>query len=105
MPADRSDDRSTGRRSSTSTGPARYEIRIRGRLEPRWTAWFDGLESTVAADGTSVLRGPLVDQAALHGVLQRLRDLGIQLVSLSQVDPDLGGPPTGSRPGPATEGN
>lgn len=65
-----------------------YEIRLQGRLEPRWSAWFDGLTLTVADDGTTTLRGLLVDQAALHGQLQRLRDLGLPLISVSQVSPD-----------------
>jgi hypothetical protein len=62
-----------------------YEIRVAGRLAPRWSAWFDGLTLTPDADGTTVLRGPVVDQAALHGLLQKLRDLGIPLVSLTQL--------------------
>lgn len=65
-----------------------YEIRLQGRLEPRWSAWFDGLTLTVADDGTTTLSGLLVDQAALHGQLHRLRDLGLPLISVSQVSPD-----------------
>ena len=65
-----------------------YEIRVRGRLGPRWSAWFDGLRLTSEDDGTTVIRGQVVDQAALHGLLQRLRDVGIPLVSLTQVPPD-----------------
>ncbi len=64
-----------------------YEIRLHGRLEPRWSAWFDGLTVTAGADGTTVLRGPVADQAALHGLLQQLRDLGIPLLSVAQVAP------------------
>ncbi len=66
----------------------RYEIRLEGRLEPRWSAWFDGLELTAGADGTTVLRGPVADQAALHGLLQRLRDLGIPLISVTREGDD-----------------
>jgi hypothetical protein len=62
-----------------------YEIRIAGRLGGRWAAWFDGLAITTDGDGTTVLRGSIVDQAALHGLLQKLRDLGIPLISLTQV--------------------
>jgi hypothetical protein len=51
--------------------PRRYEIRLQGRLEARWAAWFDGLSLTHESDGTSVLRGPVADQAALHGLLQK----------------------------------
>lgn len=64
-----------------------YEIRVRGRLSPSWAAWFDGLDVTSDADGTSVISGPVVDQAALHGLLQRLRDVGLVLESLAQVEP------------------
>jgi hypothetical protein len=65
-----------------------YEIRVKGHLGPRWAAWFDGLSITEGEDGTTALRGPVVDQAALHGLLQKLRDLGIPLVSLTQLDTD-----------------
>lgn len=65
-----------------------YEIRLQGRLDARWSAWFDGLTLTAGADGTTTLRGPVVDQAALHGLLQRLRDLSLPLLSVSQVEPD-----------------
>ena len=64
-----------------------YEIRLQGRLDPRWSAWFDGLTLTAEADGTTVLAGPVIDQAALHGVLSRLRDLGLPLISVTQVEP------------------
>jgi hypothetical protein len=63
-----------------------YEIRVTGHLDPRWAAWFDGLSLTRTDDGTTVIRGPIVDQAALHGVLQKLRDLGIPLTSVTQLD-------------------
>lgn len=56
---------------------ARYEIRIAGRLDPRWAGWFDGLTPRQMCDGSTVLAGPVPDQAALHGLLQRVRDLGI----------------------------
>lgn len=65
-----------------------YEIRLQGRLEQRWSAWFDGLTLTAADDGTTTLRGPVTDQTALHGQLQRLRDLGLPLISVTQVEPD-----------------
>jgi hypothetical protein len=82
--------------SSTSTGQPRdrgwYEIRVRGRLEPRWSDWFDGLALTTAPDGISTLRGLVVDQAALHGLLHRLRDLGLPLISVNQVPPDSDDP-------------
>jgi hypothetical protein len=75
--------------SDTSAGPPssprRYEIRIRGRLATRWAAWFDGMNLTVESDGTTVLEGPVVDQAALHGLLQKVRDLGQPLLSVTLV--------------------
>jgi len=78
--------------SDTSTGhrhdPVRYEFRIKGHLDPRWTAWFDGLSLTREDDGTTVIHGPVLDQAALYGVLLKLRDLGLPLVSVTRVEPD-----------------
>jgi hypothetical protein len=65
--------------------PVQYEIRVTGHLDTRWEAWFDGLSLTREGDGTTVLRGPIVDQAALHGVLQKLRDIGVPLVSVTQL--------------------
>ena len=65
----------------------RYEIRLQGHLEPHWAAWFDGLRLTHERDGTTILAGPVVDQAALHGLLQRVRDLGLPLIAVMQVDP------------------
>jgi hypothetical protein len=66
----------------------RYEIRVQGRLESRWAAWFDGMTLTPRSDGTTTIHGPVVDQAALHGLLRKLRDVGLPLVSVIQVDPD-----------------
>ncbi len=67
--------------------PGRYEIRLKGLLDARWAAWFDGLSLTHERDGTTILQGPVVDLAALHGLLQKVRDLGLPLVSVIQVDP------------------
>jgi hypothetical protein len=69
-------------------GPGRYEIRLKGHLDPRRAAWFDGLRLTHERDGTTLLRGPVADQAALHGLLRRVRDLGLPLVSVLRVDPE-----------------
>ena len=66
----------------------RYEIRLRGHLDARWAAWFDGLSLTHAGDGTTTISGPVADQAALHGLLQKVRDLGLPLLSVTQVDAD-----------------
>ncbi len=72
-----------------STGPhhspERYEIRLKGHLDSRWAAWFDGLSLTNSSDGTTIICGPVTDQAALHGLLQKVRDLGLPLVSVTQV--------------------
>jgi hypothetical protein len=62
-----------------------YEIRVEGHLDSRWTAWFDGMSLTNASDGTTVIRGPVLDQSALHGLLQKLRDIGPSLISVTQV--------------------
>jgi hypothetical protein len=62
-----------------------YEIRVGARLGSRWAAWFDGLTITDEDDGTTVISGPVADQAALHGLLQKLRDLGINLHSLTRT--------------------
>ena len=79
-----------------------YEIRVDGHLGTRWAAWFDGLSVTPEDDGTTVLRGSVLDQAALHGLLQKLRDVGIPLISLTPVPPDA---PTTEGPEPRHEGN
>ena len=65
-----------------------YEIQIQGHLDSRWTAWFDGLSLTTEDDGSTVIRGQVVDQAALHGLLQKLRDLGVPLISVTQLQPE-----------------
>ncbi len=64
----------------------RYEIRLSGHLETRWGAWFDGLTVSHEGDGTTVISGPVADQAALHGLLQRTRDLGLPLVSVTRTE-------------------
>ena len=66
----------------------RYEFRVKGHLDSRWTAWFDGLTLTNESDGTTVICGPVVDQAALYGLLLKLRDTGLPLVSVAKVEPD-----------------
>ena len=65
-----------------------YEIRIRGHLDDQWTAWFEELTLTLEDNGDTLLTGPVVDQAALHGLLRKVRDLGMPLLSVNRVKPD-----------------
>jgi hypothetical protein len=67
--------------------PGHYEIRIVGHLDARWADRFEGLSFTHESDGTTILCGPVVDQAALHGLLRKVRDLGIPLISAIRVEP------------------
>ena len=68
-----------------------YEIRVKGHLDTRWAAWFDGLAIARGSDGITIIHGPVADQAALHGLLQKIRDLGLPLISVNHVAP--GHPP------------
>ena len=65
-----------------------YEIRLKGHLETRWVQWFDGVTITLEENGNTLLSGPLADQAALHGILKKVRDLGLTLLSVISVEPD-----------------
>ena len=67
--------------------PTVYQIRIKGHLGHQWTDWFDGLTITLEEDGETLLTGPVVDQAALHGLLKKVRDLGTPLLSVNRVEP------------------
>ena len=84
--------------SELSTGDHRpsgqYEIRVKGHLDNRWATWFDGLTLTHESDGTTLIHGPVADQAALHGLLQKVRDVGLPLVSVTQIEPDQPDVPT-----------
>jgi hypothetical protein len=73
--------------TSTPDGTGWYEIRLQGRLDPRWSTRFDGMTLTTG-EGFTVLTGPVVDQAALHGLLHQLRDVGLLLVSVTRVEND-----------------
>lgn len=64
--------------------PLPYAIRVKGRLDPRWADWFDGLTVTSSGDGTTIIEGLVADQAALHGLLRKLRDVGLPLISVTQ---------------------
>jgi hypothetical protein len=87
----------------SSPHPDWYEIRLAGRLDPRWAASFDGMALVSGTDGTTVIRGPVADQASLHGLLARLRDLGLPLLSVAQVEPEEPGPV--NRPAPGAPGD
>ena len=65
----------------------RYEIRVEGVLDEQWSAWFDGMQITSEPDGVTVIVGPVTDQAALHGLLAKVRDLGLPLISVRRVGP------------------
>ena len=65
-----------------------HEIRVQGRLDDRWVDWLEGLALTRENDGTTTLTGPLADQAALHGVLNTIRDLNLPIISVRRVYPD-----------------
>ena len=69
--------------------PSVFQIRIKGHLDPQWADWFDGMAMTPEEDGDTLLTGPVADQAALHGLIRKVRDLGIPLVSIQAVPPDL----------------
>ena len=66
----------------------RYEVRVKGHLDGRWAAWFDGLRLAHESDGQTVIHGWVADQAALHGLLQRVRDAGMPLISVNRLDDD-----------------
>ncbi len=80
---------------TTPDQPTVYQIRVKGRLGSDWADWFEGLTITPEANGITLLTGPVIDQAALHGLLKKVRDLGMPLVSVSPVEPDR--PPCLSR--------
>ena len=83
-------------KTNSQTGPSRpviYQVRIKGHLGPQWADWFGGLTITLEDNGNTLLTGPVVDQAALHGLLRKVRDLGLPLISISHG-------PTGQADGP-----
>ena len=66
----------------------RYEIRLQGHLDPRWAALFDGLRLSQESHGITLLAGPVIDQGALHGLLRKVRDIGLPLISVTHVEPN-----------------
>jgi len=71
-----------------SAGGERYQIKLKGHLNNSWSDWFEGLTFIHESDGTTTLTGEIVDQAALHGVLKKIHDLGLPLLSVVQIEPD-----------------
>jgi hypothetical protein len=83
--------------TTDSSEPLAYQIRLKGQLGSEWADWFGGLTITPEDDGTTLLTGTAIDQAALHGLLKKVRDLGLPLLSINPIEP---GPNQSS-----TEGN
>ncbi len=78
--------------------PWRCELRLKGRLDDRWADWFEGPSCSHASDGTTILSGPVVDLAALHGLLKNVRDVGLPLLSVMHVEPDPAERPESTQP-------
>ena len=76
---------STCRRENGPDQPVVYQIRLKGQLDARWTDWFGGMAVALTEDGDTLLTGPVADQAALHGLLRKVRDVGIPLVSVNEI--------------------
>lgn len=79
--------RKTGASTEDHYESGLYEIRVKGHLADRWAGWFEGLTITLEEDGVTLLTGPVIDQAALHGLLRKMRDLGMLLLSVNRVEP------------------
>lgn len=77
-----------GRSKPDADRPLVYQIRIKGHLGRQWMGWFEDLAIALEDDGSTLLSGPVVDQSALHGILKKIRDLGMPLLSLNSFDPD-----------------
>jgi hypothetical protein len=74
----------------STPGAEHYQIRIKGHLATHWAQWFDGMTLTRLANGETLIEGPVIDQAALHGMLNHIRDLGLPLLALDRVEPGDG---------------
>lgn len=81
----------SARNDHKANQPMIYQIRIKGHLGPQWQDWFDGMTMTLEETGETVLTGPVADQPALHGLLKKVRDLGMNLVAVNRIDSDQGG--------------
>lgn len=68
--------------------PKIFQIKIKGHLGQQWASWFDGLTIALEEDGNTLLSGPIADQSALHGILKKIRNLGMPLLSVNTIDPD-----------------
>ena len=68
--------------------PEVYQLIVKGHLDSEWSDWFDGFTITLVDNGETILTGPIIDQTALHGVLIKIRDLGLPLLSLARIEPD-----------------
>ena len=79
--------------TSAAACPAVYQIRIQGHLSPKWADWFEGMTITLDDDGDTLLTGPVIDQAALHGLLKKVRDLGMPLISVTPLEHGRSTPP------------
>ena len=73
---------------STASEAGRYEIRLQGHLDHRWASWFDGLALRTCSDGSTAIQGVVTDQSALHGLLQKVRDVGLPLISVTRIQTD-----------------
>ena len=73
---------------SDPNAPKIFQIRIQGHLGQQWAGWFDGLTIVLEEDGNTLLSGLVIDQSALHGILKKIRDLGMPLLSVNSIDPD-----------------
>ena len=87
-------------RNNDAGQPVFYQIRITGHLDREWADWFEGLTITLEDSGDTVLTGMVVDQAALHGLLRKVRDLGMPLVSVNRIEPGQADAPEVKPPGP-----
>jgi hypothetical protein len=81
------------RPTAESSEPAVYQIRVKGQLGVRWGEWFGGMTISQTASGDTLISGPVADQAALHGLLRKVRDLGLPLLALSRSEPSCSDEP------------